>query len=229
MKSFIIHLSKIESSLSSALLVKSALDKFEMESELFEGSYGVAVKEQYTKSNRRWHPWGFKGRQLQYTDAYRNENWGVAGEMGCFDSHYRLWQKCVELDEPILIFEDDVTLERAFIPVEWDDVLSVAFSHTKKMSIYQHYLNNSEGVPIAAPYGQASMPGNGGYAIKPHAARILVEEYKNTYLPADNAINQHLVKIQIHSYMMGKAISKHEGNISLIRTKIWDNEESYGN
>jgi hypothetical protein len=71
-------------------------------------------------------------------------------------------------------------------------------------------------------YGQATMPGNGGYAIKPHAAKVLVDEYKNSFLPADNAINQYLIKIQIHSYMMGRARSKHEGNISLIRTDVWD-------
>ena len=72
------------------------------------------------------------------------------------------------------------------------------------------------------PYRQATMPGNGGYAIKPHAAKILIEEFKNSLLPADNAINQYLVKIQIHNYMMGRARTKHEGNISLIRTRAWD-------
>jgi GR25 family glycosyltransferase involved in LPS biosynthesis len=225
MKSFIIHLSKIESSLTSALEVKSALDKFNMDAELFEGSYGSTIKEKYTKDKRSWHPWGFKGRDKPYSDDDRKMLWGIPGEMGCFDSHYRLWQRCIELNEPILIFEDDVELVRPYIPVEWEDVLSVAFSHTKKMPKYQHYLDTPAGDPCAADYGQASMPGNGGYAIKPHAAKILVEEYKNTYLPADNAINQTLVKIQIHNYMMGKARSKHEGNISLIRTKIWNTDE----
>jgi GR25 family glycosyltransferase involved in LPS biosynthesis len=225
MKSFIIHLSKIDSSLTSALAVKSTLDKFNMNAELFEGSYGSAIKEQYIKNNRRWHSWGFKGRDKPFSEDDRTSLWGIPGEMGCFDSHYRLWQQCIELNEPILIFEDDVELVRPYIPVEWDDVLSVAFSHTKKMAKYQHYLDNPIGDPCAANYSQSSMPGNGGYAIKPHAAKILVNEYKNTYLPADNAINQHLIKIQIHSYMMGKARSKHEGNISLIRTKIWDNKE----
>ena len=222
MKSFIIHLSKMPSSLESALAVKQSLDKFNMDSELFEGSYGSEIKIKYTNDNRQWHPWGFKGRHKLYSDEDRKSYWGLPGEMGCFDSHYRLWQKCIELNEPILIFEDDVQLVRPYIPIEWDDVLSVAFSHTKKMSKYRHYLDTPEGVPMAAPYGQASMPGNGGYAIKPHAAEILVEEYKNTYLPADNAINQDLVKIQIHSHMMGKAKSKHDGNISLIRTRVWD-------
>lgn len=222
MKSYIIHLSKMESSLSSALIVKSTLDKFGMDAELFEGSYGSEVKNLYIKTNRSWHPWGFKGRERPYSEDDRKTLWGLAGEMGCFDSHYRLWQKCIDLNEPILIFEDDVELIRPYYPVEWEDVLSVAFSHAKKMPRYQHYLDSPDGESYAAPYGQASMPGNGGYAIKPHAAKILLDEYNNTYLPADNAINQHLVKIQIHSYMMGKAKSKQDGNISLIRTTVWD-------
>lgn len=222
MKTFIIHLSKIPSSLESALIVKQSLDKFGIDSELFEGSYGSEVKLEYTRNNRLWHPWGFKGRDKPYSETDRTTYWGVAGEMGCFDSHYRLWQKCIELNEPILIFEDDVEIIRPYFPVEWEDVLSVAFSHTKKMAKYQHYLDSPIGSPAASPYGQASMPGNGGYAIKPHAASILVNEFKNTYLPADNAINQTLVKIQIHNYMMGKAKSKADGNISLIRTTLWD-------
>jgi glycosyl transferase family 25 len=221
MKTFIIHLSKIESSRTSALKVKSSLDQLGMVSELFEGSYGNLTKEEYVKNNRRWHPWGFKGPDKPFSEEYKNEVGNVPGEIGCFDSHYRLWQKCIELDEPILIFEDDVELIRPYIPVEWDDVLSVAFSHAKKMAKYLHYIDNPIGEPYAAPYMQASMPGNGGYAIKPHAAKILVDEYRNTYLPADNAINQHLVKIQIHSYMMGKARNKEDGNISLIRTNFW--------
>jgi len=30
------------------------------------------------------------------------------GEVGCILSHIKLWKKCVELNEPILILEDDV-------------------------------------------------------------------------------------------------------------------------
>lgn len=32
------------------------------------------------------------------------------GELGCFASHYSLWQKCVELETPIIILEDDVLI-----------------------------------------------------------------------------------------------------------------------
>jgi len=227
MKSFIIHLSKIESSLKSALKLKSQLESFDMPVELFEGSYGNVIKEQYTKLGRRCHDWGFKGPEVVYSEEAKEEL-SSPGVIGCFDSHYRLWQHCVNLNEPILIFEDDASVIRKFIPVEWDEVLSVASSHTKKMGKYIHYLESPEGTPIAAPYKQSSMPGNAGYAITPAAAKKLVDMYANSFLPADNAINQHIVKIQIHSYMMGKAEPRDttDGKSSLIRTRFWDKNES---
>ncbi len=220
-KAFIIHLSKVESSLSSALKVKESLQKFNLDAELFEGSYGNVTIKEYIEQNRTCHDWGIKGPDNPYSDEVK-KSFLIPGLIGCFDSHYRLWKKCVELNEPIFVFEDDVVIERGFIPVEWKDVLSVAFSHAKKYLLYKDYLDNPTGDAIAAPYKQSTMPGNGGYLIKPHAAKKLVDAYKNSFLPADNAINQYLVSIQIHSYMMGKARSKKEGNISLIRTKYWN-------
>lgn len=217
-------MSKIETSLTSAIEVKKSLDSFGMENELFEGSYGNIITEEYKKTGRIAHPWGLKGPTKPFDKEYRNQI-GTIGEKGCFDSHYRLWKKCVKLDEPILIFEDDVILVRPFINIKWEDVLSIAFSHRKKMSKYKHYLESPSGTPMACEYRQSTMPGLGGYAIHPHAARKLLKTYKKTFLPADNAINQHLVKIQIHNYMMGRARFKTEGNKSLIRTKYWTQNE----
>jgi glycosyl transferase family 25 len=36
------------------------------------------------------------------------------GEIGCFASHRRLWQVCVDRNEPVLIMEDDAQLEPGF-------------------------------------------------------------------------------------------------------------------
>jgi len=36
------------------------------------------------------------------------------GELGCFTSHFLLWQKCVELDQPIIIMEDDLIISDRF-------------------------------------------------------------------------------------------------------------------
>jgi GR25 family glycosyltransferase involved in LPS biosynthesis len=66
------------------------------------------------------------------------------------------------------------------------------------------------------------MPGCCGYAIKPHAAKILIETYSNTFLPADNAINKYHVEIEIHNYIMGMALIKKDGKKSLTRTNFWN-------
>lgn len=223
-KSFIIHLSKIQSSLDSANILKGQLETFNIPTDLFEGSYGSEAYKEYSEINRKHHPWSFKGPGEPLTEEFK-ETSTFPGLIGCFDSHYRLWKKCVQLNEPIFIWEDDARVFRKFYPVEWEDVLSVACSHQKKMRKYWQYLLESTGTPEAADYFQASMPGNAGYLIKPHAAKKLVDEYKNSFLPADNAINQHLVKIQIHSYMMGQAEDREkvEGKSSLIRTRFWNN------
>jgi len=36
------------------------------------------------------------------------------GELGCFASHFLLWQRCVELDEPIVVMEDDIIINDSF-------------------------------------------------------------------------------------------------------------------
>lgn len=206
--------------------LQQQLSSYGIENELFEGSYGNVTKTAYAAQGRSCHHWGIKGPEVPLDNSYR-EVLSTPGVIGCFDSHYRLWEKCVNINQPIIIFEDDAVLERTYYPVEWIDVLSLASSHSKKMGKYIQYLNNPSGEPIAKDYGQSSMPGNAGYAIKPHAARKLINEYKHSFLPADNAINQHIVRIQIHSHMMGRAQPRDEtdGKSSLVRTKIWDTKE----
>jgi GR25 family glycosyltransferase involved in LPS biosynthesis len=221
MKSFIICLSKIESSYNSALELQKSLEKINIHAELFEGSYGAILKEEYIKKGKKRHPWGLKGPSKPFREEDRDLTNAIPGELGCFDSHYRLWKMCSELNEPLMIFEDDVKIYREYYPIEWDDVLSIAFSHKSKMALYIDYLENPSGTPHAADYRQATMPGLGGYIIKPHAAKVLVDTFSETFLPADNAIHQDLVKIQLHSHMVGRAKTKKEGNVSLIRTAVW--------
>jgi len=222
MKAYIIHLSKIESSLNSALRLQTELAEFGTESTLFEGSYGDQTIIDYESTGRVHHPWTFKGPSKPVSDEFKRKQ-TTPGLLGCFDSHYRLWQKCVEKGKPIMIFEDDAHVYRRYEPVQFQEVLSLVFSHAKKMKKYIDYLERPYGVPQAMNYRPASMPGNAGYAIKPAAAAKLVNMYKNTYLPADNAINQHVVRIQIHNYMMGKAEPREKTGrrASLIRTDYW--------
>ena len=36
------------------------------------------------------------------------------GEVGCFLSHWHLWNKCIEKNEPIIVLEDDAILTDKF-------------------------------------------------------------------------------------------------------------------
>jgi GR25 family glycosyltransferase involved in LPS biosynthesis len=224
MKSFIICLSKIPSSFETALNLRKQLEEYNMPVELFEGTYGTDAVKMMEKENRSWHPFGIKGPDVEVDpDAVPSQKGNSPGVKGCFYSHYRLWQKCVELNEPIIIWEDDIVLRRTYLPIDWKDVLILSLGHPTKSGKYLHYLENPEGNPRPEPYFQSSMPGCCGYALKPHAAKKLVDTYKNTFLPADNAINQYHVTIEIHSHVMGTALIKKDGKKSLTRTTFWEN------
>jgi GR25 family glycosyltransferase involved in LPS biosynthesis len=224
MKNYIICLSKIPASLETATTLKNQLESYGSDVELFEGTYGHDAKKMMQEEGRCLHPWSFKGPPkngiIPEPDPTIHHRPGI---QGCFYSHFRLWQKCIDLNQPIIIWEDDIVLRRPYISVKWQDVLVLALGHPKKTEKYRQYLDSPTGEPVAAEYYQSSMPGNCGYAIKPHAAKKLVNIYKNTYLPADNAINQHHVRIEIHSYVMGIARTKIEGKKSLTSSKkFWE-------
>lgn len=201
MKTFIIHLSKIENSLTSAQQLQSDLKKYDIEAELFEGTYGSDAIEIFKKENRIVHNTSFKGVDIDERSIAKALRPGV---MGCFYSHYRLWKKCLELNETICIFEDDVNIIRPLMPVKFNDILVVVLGARKNRK-YIHYLKSPKGEPQAMEYFNASMPGTPGYMITPQGAKKLLDCYKDTFLPSDNAINQSVVSIQVHNYLIGEA------------------------
>lgn len=200
-KTFIIHLSKISNSLESAEQLKKDLKKINIDAELFEGTYGNDAEEMFSNENRSVHPISFKG--IEIDERYENKA-KRPGVMGCFYSHYRLWKKCVELNETICIFEDDVEIYRELIPVQFNDILVLSLGGVKSKK-YEHFLNNPTGNPKAEEYHNASMPGATGYLITPTGAKKLLETYNTTFLATDNAINVMVVDIKIHNYLVGKA------------------------
>lgn len=214
-KSFIIHLPKIESSLNSALKLQKDLKSIDIDAELFEGTYGSEAQELIKLENRAVHNINFKGNEIDSRGIAKASRPGV---IGCFYSHYRLWKKCVELNEIICVFEDDVKIIRPLIPVDFEDVLVIALGAVKRKK-NTRYLENPTGTPCAENYQNSSMPGTVGYIISPQGAKKLLDCYKNTYLPSDNAMNQAVIRIQIHSHLIGEANTAKQ---SLTKsTKFW--------
>lgn len=221
MKAFVIGLGRIPSSIKSAQATLDTLNSYGIEASHWEGTYGNEAAEIFAAEGRVLADQSFKG--LPVDDEYR-ESCSRPGVMGCFHSHYRLWKHCVELNEPILIFEDDVIFERTFIPVEWNDVLLLATGKTVHLQeFYSEKLYSPTGTPAAVGFKGKVMPGAVGYGLTPTGAKKLTEFYQTIYLPADNAMNLRVVNLQCHNYLMGRAATDLDGKKSLTKTKMWSN------
>ena len=249
MKAFVIYIPSRPHSVEYSAKMIEILKSYELDAALFRGTPGDVAVQRAEKENRVVYPFSMKNRVLTeedikelvrpelYEDFKRRfvvsitEKLPLGGDegkvsmpgvIGCFYSHYNLWKKCVELDEPIMIFEDDVKFFRGWEPIDWDDVLVLSLGKSSFLDDpWRKYLENPVGNPQPISWRNFSMPGASGYAIKPRAARSLVKFYSKFFYPADNAINQHLVKIQVHSYLMGRNTLPEEGNISMTRAKDW--------
>jgi GR25 family glycosyltransferase involved in LPS biosynthesis len=250
MKAFVISLSKIPSSAKSSQQVLLQLLKYRLDAELFEGTYGNDAVDLFKLDNRRIAKYGIKTETIsrdeyikRFPDISIPDNaleltvrcelgpeTNIAkilrpGVIGCFYSHYRLWQKCVELNEPILIFEDDVIFERNFIPIDWKDVLLLCTGkEAYKHDFYSPKLYKPEGDPKPIKIPNTSMPGAVGYGIKPIAAKKLIDYYQKEFLPADTAMNVFVVRLECHSHLMGRAAIAIDGKESLTATKFWNNK-----
>lgn len=203
-KAFVIYLSKIKSSYVSGINTYKSLKEQGFESYLFEGTYGDDAEKMFNKENRTlYNP---KRHQKSKSDS--------PGAKGCFHSHYKLWEKCVELNEIISIWEDDVIFKRPLTLIEFEDILSLTINYDWKMTKpYRKYLEEDFPIDHDVNYSEYCMPGAGGYLIKPHAAKKLVEQYKNHYLTPDWAINSEICKITLHPRPVG-------------RTKTYDEKKS---
>ena len=120
-----------------------------------------------------------------WRDPYINRKL-THGEIGCSLSHLYCWNKCIELNEPILIFEDDVEFYDSFSLEKIKQVLSkyeFAYLSRKKMSIDEEKQIDHDLVIPTFSYWTCA------YAITPSAAKKLSQTlfYKNL-IPVDEYV-----------------------------------------
>jgi GR25 family glycosyltransferase involved in LPS biosynthesis len=218
-KAFIITLSKIESSISTAKEMIEPLNLFGFDVNLFEGAYGNEITELFIDQKRQLHPVDHNGKETK-----RNRKTSGPGAMGCFYSHYKLWEECLALDETIWIFEDDIAFIRPYYPVQFDEILiTVVGSWTSIFAADPYQVLAKE--PCALAYPGVCLPGTPGYAITPVAAKKLIDAYKDTYTASDSAIRASIVNIKLHSHLMGRALVEEDGKISLTKLRDWNSNK----
>ena len=121
------------------------------------------------------------------------------GGVGCFISHFWLWQRCIKLNHPIMILEDDVIIEDEFDCQEILDLLIEGYN-----LVYPGYAEQGTAKPVKGktglvipdyPYWASS------YAITPEAAKILVnDEIKQNIIPVDEYITTKLPELNPIGY-----------------------------
>ncbi|BEG57722.1 hypothetical protein NHP21005_14100 [Helicobacter sp. NHP21005] len=146
------------------------------------------------------------------------------GELGCFASHYSLWQRCIELQEPLCVLEDDIALESHFF--EAIDHIAKHIHGLHWVRLMHLFTDQISSTPTSTPqisiipYSYPSYgSGTQGYVLDPTAAKAFIKASQHWVMPVDFVLeNTYLHGIKNHVFEPF-AISEHiqntlEGNIS---------------
>ena len=118
------------------------------------------------------------------------------GEVGCFLSHWSIWQKCIEKNEKVLVLEDDARVTNDFNLNEID-ALSEIYDF-----LYLGWKEMKESLPIDEKLVTPVYPYWGlAYVITPTAAKILVNEVaKRSIIPVDEYLPQKVKEFKVAGY-----------------------------
>jgi glycosyl transferase family 25 len=155
------------------------------------------VKEELSKTKLSWEFLeAVDGRKLSYPipEYQPNKVQRLLGfqltpnEIGCFLSHRKAWEACVNQDRPTLIFEDDFVLLPSF-----EDMIQLLLSHSQDWHLVrlQALVHSSD--QLVKNYGKFSLVQNDGdplgatsYLIQPSAAQLLIQFANEIYEPLDH-------------------------------------------
>ncbi|MGR5539400.1 glycosyltransferase family 25 protein [Vibrio campbellii] len=113
----------------------------------------------------------------------------VENEIACFSSHHLAWEKCLELNEPILILEDNCDFSPHFFEVfSYFDTLAQKYDFLKlaatKPKSFKVVSSLDDKTNIVRFYKRTC--GIMGYIITPHAASKFIENASEFIEPVDD-------------------------------------------
>ncbi len=104
------------------------------------------------------------------------------GEVGCFLSHWKIWKKCVEKNEPILVLEDDAIITDKFSYDELYQRIEKGYGF-----VYLGWKEMRESVPIDNKFVEPVYPyWTLSYMITPECAKLLLNNHASKHIvPVD--------------------------------------------
>ena len=118
------------------------------------------------------------------------------GEVGCFLSHWSIWQKCIERNEKVLVLEDDARLTDRFDLQEIEK-----FTDTYNF-LYLGWKEMAKSIPLTDKLVQPLYPyWTLGYVITPESAKILCNDaIKSSIIPVDEYLPTMMPKLKAVAY-----------------------------
>jgi len=195
MKTYIIRLEENPHSCRMAQECFDQAVKVGLTPEYFKAINGLDAKKHY---------------ELTGIQAKKKLKKGKLGVLGCFFSHYYIWQECIKIKKPILVLEHDGFMLRPLpenIVHQFNDVLKLdrldPYSNSYNRSIEEEagldlriekYVNLSPKNPVKLGTGNY-FKGAYAYIIKPQGAHKLVQHIrKEGHITADQQIGDWVLE-----------------------------------
>ncbi len=133
------------------------------------------------------------------------------GEVGCFLSHWKIWEECIRLNEPVLILEDDAIITENF---SYDELYKIKkqqynliYLGWEEMDYNEHIVIDNKFIIPKLPYWTLA------YMVTPESAKILLDNnIKKNIIPVDEYLLRMMKKLRPIGYKENVVISKHESS-----------------
>ncbi|MEZ9303479.1 glycosyltransferase family 25 protein [Vibrio breoganii] len=131
------------------------------------------------------HP--YLSRYNEKLFIYNHKRKAMPGELGCYASHILAWEKCISINKPIIVLEDDLILNnKSKKTLEYADCIANKYGYIRlektkpKPSILEfedgrYKLNRYLKVPQCTT----------GYSISPSVAKSFIKNSKEIIFPVD--------------------------------------------
>ena len=118
-------------------------------------------------------------------------------ELGCFGSHYSLWEKCIELNAPIIVLEDDVKLESFFMQ-GLQEIDQSGFEYVRLMGLFDVKIEPIKTKSAESKLAESTtktqhffkttdqIAGTQGYYLTPNAAKKFIAKLHSFCMPVDD-------------------------------------------
>ncbi|WP_240329529.1 glycosyltransferase family 25 protein [Helicobacter suis] len=108
------------------------------------------------------------------------------GELGAYASHFCLWYRCLEYNEPIVILEDDIELEPCFWQsLDFLEEHIYTLGYVRLMHLFELIKKPTHFTRVLQIMGYHDGNGAQGYCLTPQAAMAFIKASAKWVIPVD--------------------------------------------